>query len=331
MNARFTNNFDFLRFFAASLIIFSHSFALILGYANIFIFDWHLLVGQLGLAVLLAISGYLIPGSWERKPDLKIFFKKRGLRIFPGLIASIVFIIFFIGPVVTSLSLHEYFSRLLSPLTWLSVPFYINGSVLGLFPENPVTYVNAPLWAIPFEFFLYAVVAVAGIFGILSKKRSMIPFMAITFLLWVLWYDNPALNKIRFAMYFFTGAYLYMNRNKIRYHPAFVFILWVFVILSYGSPFMFAFAFIAVPYTVIWFAQLPTKRLNRFGKYGDFSFGLFIYAYPIQQTIIHFLPDIEIPSMIILSYTFSIPAAVASWYLIERHALSLKDPHRKSN
>jgi peptidoglycan/LPS O-acetylase OafA/YrhL len=325
MEKRFTNNFDFLRFFAASLIIFSHSFALCLGYANIFTFDWHLLIGQSGLAILLVISGYLIPGSWERKPSLAIFFKKRLLRIIPGLIASIVFIIFIIGPMVTNLNLTEYFSDLLQPLTWLSIPFYTNGAELGLFTTNPVSYVNAPLWAIPFEFFLYAIIAFLGITGFLSRKNSMIPFILVTAFLWMLWYDNPALNKIRFALYFFIGAYIYFNREKIVYKSWLVLLLWIPVIISYNTQFMFLFAFFAIPYTVLWFAKIPSKRIHNFGKYGDFSFGMFIYSYPVQQTIIHFLPGIEIPFMLILSFAFSIPLAVISWYAIERHALSLKN------
>ncbi|MDD3976851.1 acyltransferase [Methanomicrobium antiquum] len=324
MDKRFTNNFDFLRFLAASCIIFSHSFALCLGYSNVFIFDWHLLIGQTGLAILLVISGYLILGSWERKPSLTTFFKKRILRIIPGLFASVLLVIFIIGPLVSDLGFSEYIAALLNPSTWASVPFYVNGTALGLFTTNPVTYVNAPLWAVPFEFFLYAIVALLGIAGLLSRKNSMIPFILLTVILWFLWYDNPALNKIRFALYFFIGAHLYLNRDKIEFKFPAVLVLWIPVLLSYNTQFMFIFAYIAIPYTVLWFAKYPTKRLKKFGKYGDFSFGMFIYAYPVQQTIIHFLPDIEIPVMILLSFTAAIPLAVFSWYAIEKHALSIK-------
>ncbi|MDD4299048.1 MAG: acyltransferase [Methanomicrobium sp.] len=324
MNERFSNNFDFLRFFAASLIIFSHSFALLLGYSNIFVYDWHLLAGQAGLATLLVISGYLIPGSWERKPSLKIFFKKRILRIAPGLLASVLLVIFLIGPLVTSLTTPEYFLKVFAPSAWISVPFYADGSELGLFASNPVSYVNAPLWAIPFEFLLYGIVAFLAAAGLFFKKHSMIPFILGTILLWMLWYENPALNKIRFAVYFFIGAWLYINKENFNIRTWMVLIPWIFVILSYGTCFMFLFAFIAIPCTVIRFAYIPSNKLWNFGRYGDFSFGMFIYAYPLQQTIIHFIPEIQIPMMILLSYAVSIPAAVISWQIIEKRALLLK-------
>lgn len=208
MEERFTNNFDFLRFFAASLIIFSHCFALYLGYSNVFIFDWHLLIGQFGLATLLVISGYLITQSWERKPDVKKFFWKRALRIIPGMIASIIFVILIIGPIATDLNIHEYFTNLLDISTWTAVPFYTNGEALGLFTTNPVNYVNAPLWTIPFEFMLYLIIASLGMAGILLRKKSMLPLIFSTALLWALWYENPALNKIRFALYFMIVSYL---------------------------------------------------------------------------------------------------------------------------
>ncbi|MEA2034623.1 MAG: acyltransferase family protein [Euryarchaeota archaeon] len=92
MQQRHNNNFDFLRFFAASSIIISHSFALTLGYSKISMYDPSLLFGQLGLATLLVISGYLISQSWENKPELFRFFWKRSVRIIPGLTISILFV-----------------------------------------------------------------------------------------------------------------------------------------------------------------------------------------------------------------------------------------------
>lgn len=328
MTAQYRNNFDFLRFLGAALIIFSHSFALSLGYANIYEFDWHILIGQFGLAVLLVISGYLIPASWERLPDYKVFFRKRLLRIAPGLIVSILAILFIIGPIATDLTLTEYFAALFSPATWTTLPFYTDGSALGLFTANPVTYVDAPLWAIPLEFFLYVVVAAMGIAGLLRYKISMVPFIAVTVLLWAVCYMLQPFDKIRFMIYFFVGAFLWINRERIAYRWYFVALLWMPTLIFFHTQVFYVFAFIAIPYTVIWFANLPLERLHNFGKYGDFSFGMFIYGYPIQQTIVHFMPSIEIWQLILLSFVFTVPVAVLSFYLIERHALAKKDKIR---
>ena len=329
--AAYRNNFDFLRFLGASLIIISHAFALSLGYGNVFEFDSHLLIGQFGLATLLVISGYLIIASWERQPDFIVFFKKRLLRVAPALIVSILAVLLIIGPIVTTLSLQEYFAALLSPSTWTSLAFYKDGSSLGLFTTNPVTYVDAPLWAIPLEFFLYIVVAVMGIAGLLRYKNSMVPAIAVTVLLWAVCYLLQPFDKIRFMIYFFVGAFLWINRERIAYRWYYVALLWMPTLIFFHTQVFYVFAFIAIPYTVIWFADLPLERLHNFGKYGDFSFGMFIYGYPIQQSILHFMPSIEIGQFIILSFAFTIPAAVLSWYLIERHALAKKDKIKADN
>lgn len=325
MNVRYTNNFDFLRFFAAASIIFSHCFALYLGYSNVFLFDWHLLVGQTGLAILLVISGYLITQSWDKKPLVRQFLWKRSLRIVPGLIISISMIMLIIGPLNTTFSIGEYFENLTSLSTWAAVPFYTNGGAIGIFTNNPVTYVNAPLWTIPVEFGLYILVAFLGIIGIMKKRFVMLPFILITALAWITFYDSPVLNKIRFAIYFFLGSFLYMNRDKIKYRWWIGLLLVIPVLLTMGTEYMFIFAFIAIPYIVILVAYANIPRLSGFGKWGDPSYGMYIYTYPIQQTILNFWPSIEIWQFIALSFGCAIPVAYLSWHLVEKRALSLKN------
>lgn len=325
MNIRYTNNFDFLRFLAASSIIFSHCFALSLGYSNVFLFDWHLLVGQTGLATLLVISGYLISQSWEKKPQIKQFFWKRSLRIVPGLLLSISMILLIIGPLNTNFSIQEYFESLTSLSTWMAVPFYNNGGVIGLFTDNPVTYVNAPLWTIPVEFGLYILVAVLGVIGMMKKRYIMLPFILITALAWLSFYENPVLNKIRFAVYFFIGSFLYLNRDRIKYRWWIGALLIIPVILSAGTKLMFLFAFIAIPYIVILVAYAKIPYLSEFGRMGDPSYGMYIYAYPIQQTILNFWPSIQIGQFIAATFVCVIPLAYLSWHLVEKKALSLKN------
>jgi len=330
MQQRHNNNFDFLRFFAASSIIISHSFALTLGYSKISMYDPSLLFGQSGLAILLVISGYLISQSWENKPELFRFFWKRCVRIIPGMVISILFVILFIGPLATTLNPVNYIESLLSPATWSAFPFYKDGFPIGIFTDNPVTFVNAPLWVIPAEFVLYALVALFGILGLLKNKFSILPLIFLDIYLWIIWYDNGVLNKVHFIIYFLIGIIFYQNKEHIEYKNRTALcaagVLAATLFFHTNTPVIFIAAFATVPYLILYIAHLPIKRLNNFGKYGDFSYGMFIYSYPVQQTLVHFWPgEISIPLLCILSLSIAVLLGALSWKFIESRALKLKN------
>ena len=329
MDIHRTNNFDFLRFYGAASIIISHCFALSLGYTAISIYNPTLLFGQIGLAVLIVISGFLIPASWERDPRPKAFFTKRLLRIGPGLIFAILFVLFIIGPIATTLPLAEYFAAMLSPSTWASVPFYTNGAALGLFTTNPVPFVNAPLWAIPLEFSLYILLAGLGLVGLLKFRHTMIPLFLFFFILWALWFENPTLSKVHYILYFLAGAWYFRNRDRIDINGRTALVLFVVLAGTYlffpTNPVIFPVAFLVIPYLVLFVAQVDTPRLNHFGKYGDFSYGMFIFTYPIQQTMILFWPgEVCIPLLIVFSLAAGVGMGAVSWHLVEKRTLGLK-------
>jgi peptidoglycan/LPS O-acetylase OafA/YrhL len=82
---------------------------------------------------------------------------------------------------------------------------------------------------------------------------------------------------------------------------------------------------LCLPYLVLYIGQLPVKQLCNLGdKYGDYSYGLYIYAFPVQQTIAHFIPKINPIQMFTLSLPVTFVLAFISWWLIEKKALSLK-------
>jgi peptidoglycan/LPS O-acetylase OafA/YrhL len=81
-----------------------------------------------------------------------------------------------------------------------------------------------------------------------------------------------------------------------------------------------------LPYITFWFAYEPKIRLHSVARLGDFSYGLYIYSWTVQQTIIHFL-GAEIPWLLMcaLSFLFTTPLAMFSWFMIEKRALRIKD------
>src|SRR5262245_17166512 len=105
-----TNNFDFIRWLAATMVVFSHDHAVLGrndeplarlsgGFATF---------GTIGLDVFFVTSGYLVMQSFMRRDDLRYFVAARVLRIFPGLFVSLLVSAFVIGPLATTLPLGQY-------------------------------------------------------------------------------------------------------------------------------------------------------------------------------------------------------------------------------
>ncbi len=82
---------------------------------------------------------------------------------------------------------------------------------------------------------------------------------------------------------------------------------------------------VAFPYLVIWAAQLPVAWMNRFGRYGDFSYGMYLYAFPVQQTLTSIGgAGWPFPVYIAAGFLFTLLCAIASWHGVEHPALRLK-------
>ena len=336
---RFQNNFDFLRIFAALTVIFSHSYVL-LGLNSepvVELTGGIFSLANIGVGIFFVISGYLITKSWERGPQAFNYLKKRALRIFPGLIVVVFLTVFLLGPFVTTLSLNNYFSN---PQTWsylltiLIFPLYYGGSYFalpGVFENNPFpNVVNGSLWFLPLMLLLYIVVLALGLAGLTKKRIAVIPLylFAILLLPIVTVRSLPffsTLIDVFGAICFIGGVGLYLYRDKIRLDYKIALLLVFIWALSFYTAYGLYVSSLVLPYLVIYFAFIRTPRLHKLAKYGDFSYGLFIYAFPLQQLIVYFLVDTLTPARLFgLSIIATVPAAVLSWFLIESRALKFK-------
>lgn len=323
---RFSNNFDFLRFAAAVAIVFTHAYALRLGFVGIGISDPILLMGQAALAALLVTSGYLITSSWESTASASRFAWKRFLRIVPALIPEILLTLFIIGPMMTTLPVGEYFSALFSPAGLATIPFFENGAAISLFQGNPCTCVNGSLWTIPVEIVMYGVVAILGIAGLLRRWGVIPAVAAINALIWIVWFDDPQMSKVRYTLYFLIGAYLYLHRKQITCRPAVAGALLLVLGVSALTPYSAVAGVICIPYLTLYVAHLPVPFLNTFGRAGDFSYGIYIYHYPIQQTLIQATENmLSLPALFGLSFFATFALAFLSWNVIEKRAMVAKN------
>lgn len=323
---RFSNNFDFLRFAAAVMIVFTHAYALRLGFVGIGVSDPILLMGQAALAALLVTSGYLITSSWESTASVSRFAWKRFLRIVPALIPEILLTLFIIGPLMTTLPVGEYFSALFSPAGLATLPFFEDGSAISLFQVNPCTNVNGSLWTIPVEVVMYGVVAFLGVAGLLRRWGVIPAAAAINALIWIVWFDDPQMSKVRYTLYFLIGAYLYIHRKRITCRPVVAGALLLVLGVSALTPYSAVAGVICIPYLTLYVAHLPVPFLNTFGRAGDFSYGIYIYHYPIQQTLIQATGNmLSLPALFGFSFLATFALAFLSWNVIEKRAMAAKN------
>lgn len=159
------NNLNAIRLLAATLVIASHSFALRFGtrgfdYEPLLVFTRGMLsMGGLAVGFFFLYGGFLIARSAEAHSAAKDYFKRRIARIFPELIAVVLLCAFVLGPILSRLSVADYF---LSSQTYL----YLFNALLipvhnlpGVFENNVYQYVvNGSLWTLPVEFACYALV-----------------------------------------------------------------------------------------------------------------------------------------------------------------------------
>lgn len=331
------NNFDFLRFLAASAVIVSHNFA-IFGLKEPGLYSYNTL-GGIGVSIFFLMSGFLITKSWIEKPQFINFLKKRSLRIFPALFFITLFCSFVLGPLVTTLDITEYFKN---GQTWSYIKnlflYALQFNLPGVFQNNPIpNVVNGPLWTLPIEFLMYFSIGIIGFFGLI-KKKIIVPIIIISLLILNVWisfnsdFSNlvvfylPLIVELKLPLFFFIGSFFYIYSKKILLDKKIAIIALTLFIPSLITPYANFIGYITIPYLIFFFAFKGPFFLRNFGKYGDFSYGMYIYAWPIQQTLVYlFLDKISFLIFFIAVFIITIFFAVISWYFIENPALSLKN------
>ena len=226
------NNFNLIQFIMAILVIYSHAFPIASAQNNgELIMDLtasRYSFGSLAVAVFFIISGYLVSSSYENSTSVLQYFKKRIFRIFPGLFAVLTLSALVMGPLVTSLSVKEYFAH---PTTWehiKSIQLYpLSFNLPGVFENNLYSSsVNGSLWTVPYQFGFYILLGIVGFLG-LNKRRgislALFAFFVYAHLMKANLFPNtthfwqmPLDSWLYLGMYFTAGMAAYSYRDIIR-------------------------------------------------------------------------------------------------------------------
>lgn len=340
------NNFDALRLLAAAAVIVTHCYPLTgraegldplsqKFYAYSFSF--------IGLRLFFFVSGFLIAQSLIRSNGIADYAWKRFLRLIPGLVVALTVCIVVLGLGFGSMPFKEYLSN---AETWSyyknATLFLLQWSLPGVFATNVYgTVVNGSLWTL-----MYEVTCYIGLLGFSLgggfKKRWFIALVfaaAITLRFYFYfypkyygaWYSVGITNlnvkfTLDFGLYFLAGTLIYVYRELIvlRWWLA-ALSLGLFLGLGNSSWGDFG-AYLGLPYLIIYLAYSSSLSIaNRAGRFGDFSYGLYIYAFPVQQAIISLWPSVDVLSLFCTTITVTLSLAYLSWHLVEKPMLGFKN------
>ena len=327
------NNLNLLRLIAALLVLYAHSFAFYgnqpAGFLGLTSY------GGLGIDIFFIISGYLIVKSWDSTPLISDFLIKRSLRIFPGLAVVVLISMFILGPIFSTFTLGDYFAH---PQFWsylnniiLSPVFYLPGVLEHARVPNAV---NGSLWSLPVEFFMYLVVVALGV--LFGSGRWVYVVATAAFALVVIfwcWRDAPVVviygtdvrNIFLAGIYFMIGACYAKWRLERWFSLSGVCVLiMVTIILAPYAPVSKVLLWFTLPYVVLAY-DLSSSRLGSWvNRVGDCSYGVYIYAFPIQQFVLLKFPGISYPVYLFVTIAMTLVLGYVSWHLVEKRALKFK-------
>lgn len=333
-----SNNLDGLRLLGSVMVIIGHAYAILgrppgtepqaLGYS----------VNTLGVVIFFAISGYLIAASWASKRDLLAYMAARCLRIFPGLVVVIVATAFVLGPLATSRSVADYFGDPLVLRYLRNIALHHENVLPGVLDGLPYTAsINGSLWTLPMEFACYLLVPLLVVRY--WSGRLVLLGGIIVFFVWLsvqprgwapmIWGVDPV-RFAKFAALFMAGSLIRTlvdrwGKKILRGDVAVGLLAFHMLVLAVAPERIPYISFLTLPYIVLVIGMAKTPYFHRAARFGDLSYGMYLWAFPVQQLVVLWIGTprmaINIPLVIVITGIL----AYLSWHLVEKPSLGLKD------
>ena len=330
------NSLDFIRFIAAGCVVFSHSFA-VTGNKEPLIPNTDISLGAVAVWIFFILSGYLISASWDQYPRFNVFFAKRALRIFPGLAVNIIICIIILGIFFSSFRFADYIFQQ-GTISYLSNIFLYNISteLPGVFTSNPFApTVNGSIWTLPYEFTLYILIALIGVFNVYKKVSALHLWIILFVMELIAIFVNPGFFSLSlfylridvlllWSLMFFSGVVLYKYKSEISLSykwGAISLVALLILSLSFDS-FIPLIAAVFLSYSLFSLGRSPV--FSSFSKIGDMSYGVYIYSWPVQQALCVVTETNNPLKMFGASIFISIILGWISWQIVESKALKLK-------
>lgn len=339
------NNFNLIRFLAATLVMLSHAYPLT-GHSGEPLSRLGLSYGFVAVDAFFVISGFLVTGSLFNRADTVAFVRSRCLRIFPALVVCNLVCVGVVGLAFTSLPAPDYLKHgqllryLVSNTLLVSGP--LQAVLPGVFTDTPFRYmVNGSLWTLPHEVRLYLLATIFSVLafwrgGLIGPRRAsvgivvlgivaMSVYLTIHTIVCIDVFEVMQWVPLRLLALFFGGGALWVVKGRIRLSSRLALLCVLALLIALVNIRIFFIVYtLAVPYLVLYCAYVPSRRIWTFNRLGDYSYGMYIYAFPVQQSIASLFPGIGVAQMFLLAWAVTLVPAILSWHLIEQPMLRLK-------
>jgi peptidoglycan/LPS O-acetylase OafA/YrhL len=317
---------------AASAVIVSHSFQLSLGpdaaepLHGILPFA----LGRAAVVVFFAVSGFFIMKSFLGRHSQTEFVVARALRLFPALLVVALVTTLVIGPAFTRLPLSDY---LTAGETLRYVPraislFAIGLQLPGVFDRLPIPFVNGSLWTLFFEVSCYVGLVIAGL--LTGYKPARFPIFLLAYaaayaliVTRVVSRLSPDFATLSLPFVLGMAGYYYRAKAPLSWSALVGLIATAWLARSTGVLFYEA-TILVLAYGALCFGGLQHAPLLRYNRLGDYSYGMYIFGWPVQQILVARFPGIAPVPLMTGALLLTLPLAIASWTFVEEPALRWK-------
>lgn len=326
------DNFLPLRHFAALLVIYGHGYSLTTHAPEQK--DWvarlmpGFYAGSLAVYFFFAISGYLVTSGLLRKPGLWRYARNRFLRVYPAYLTCLLVTVFLLGPVFTTISPWLYFhdSQTWGYLSTNLSPIKLAWRLPGVFANNPYPdVVNGTLWSLGLEVRWYAYLALLAACGIVRRRWAftLVALAFLAFACWEWWLGKPDPLSFRSLSMVFMGSALVAHwKHRLWVNHSTLILLLLVSAIAHSSIWFALLAIFTTGYATFWFAYV-LPALPWAGD-RDYSYGLFLYGFPVQQCILALFPAITPLPLFVLAVAVALCLAGASWHFVENPVLAFK-------
>lgn len=326
-----SSGFDYLRIILACSVLVFHS--VVSSYGDD-MFLWRFPyrgVIALILPMFFSLSGFLVAGSYFRSKNILEFLLARIFRIFPALAVETALSALSLGTLVTVLPLSAYFQDPVFFRYFRNLYGQVQFHLPGVFTTNPFPgIVNQSLWTVPYELECYIALTVVALLGLLRYPR-LLALLVVVMMIGLLGYNDLRgimLTRVEprlLVVCFMVGVLVFIWRDRVPAHGliagASAAIAYVFLSNQHG---LYYLSPVPITYVTVWLG-LQQPRRTWLVDSGDYSYGIYLYAFPIQQTYVWLFPEHRVWWLEAAAALAAVSIFAAfSWHVVEKPFLQLR-------